>query len=77
MQIDGNRRTLNAIERSQRLPPLETTHRIADTLDSELDDVFRYESELTVNDDEEPERWKSDDVSRVTTSAKRCSDAAL
>ena len=49
-------------------------------LDCSLDDVFHYESEFPTNDDDgrmtivvrfddEPEWWKSDDVSRVTTSA--------
>ena len=79
-QIDISRQTLNAIERGQRLPSLEIAHRIADALDRNLDDVFHYESEHPVNDDEgtmtvivrmddDPEWWKSDDVSRVTTSA--------
>lgn len=80
-QIDVSRQTLNAIERGQRLPSLEVAHRIADALDRSLDDVFHYESELAANDDDDgrmtiivcfdndPEWWKSDDVSRVTTSA--------
>jgi len=87
-QIHVSRQTLNAIERGQRLPSLEMAHRIADALDRSLDDVFHYGSEFPTNDDDgrttiivcfddEPEWWKSDDVSRVTTRAKRCSDPAL
>ena len=79
-QIDVSRQTLNAIERGRRLPSLEVAHRIADALDCSLDDVFHYESEFPTNDDDgrmtivvrfddEPEWWKSDDVSRVTTRA--------
>lgn len=80
-QIDVSRQTLNAIECGQRLPSLEIAHRIADALDRSLDDVFHYESEFPVKDDDdgtmtvivrmddEPEWWKSDDVSRVTTRA--------
>lgn len=80
-EIDVSRQTLNAIERGQRVPSLEVAHRIADALECSLDDVFRYESELPVQDeddgtvtvivrmDDEPEWWKSDDVSRVTTRA--------
>jgi putative transcriptional regulator len=87
-QIDVSRQALNDIERGQRLPSLEVAHRIADALDRSLDDVFHYESELPTEDDDDgqmtiivyidddPEWWKSDDVSHVTTSAKRCSDAA-
>ena len=60
------------------MPSLEVAHHISDALDCGLDDVFRYESELPANDDDdailavklrfddEPEWWKSDDVSRVT-----------
>jgi len=72
------KRTLNAIERGQRLPSPEIAHRIAAALNCSLDDVFRYESEFPADDDcvltvivrikDEPEWWKSDDVSRVTTS---------
>lgn len=63
-------------------------HRIADAPNCSLDEVFHYESEfpaendndgtmmVIVRMDDEPEWWKSDEVSRVTTSAKRCSDAA-
>ncbi len=80
-EIDVSRQTLNGIERGQRMPSLEVAHRIADALSCGLDDVFRYESELPVQDgddgtmtvivrmDDEPEWWKSDDVSRVTTRA--------
>ena len=80
-QIEVSRQTLNAIERGQRVPSLEVAHRIADALDCDLDDVFHYESELPANDDDdgtmtfivqmddEPEWWKSDNVSRVTTKA--------
>lgn len=80
-QIDVSRQTLNAIERGQRMPSLEVANRIADALDCSLDDVFRYESEFPVKDDDDgtmtvivrmddhPEWWKSDDVSRVTTRA--------
>ena len=81
MQIEISRQTLNAIERGQRVPSLEVAYRIADALECSLDDVFRYESELPANDDDDgqytiivcldddPEWWKSDDVSRVTTRA--------
>ncbi len=89
-QIDVSRRTLAAIEGRQRVQSLEVAHRIADAPDCNLDNVFHYESELPameeekndggmtviVRTDDEPEWWKFDDVSRVTTSAKRCSDAA-
>jgi len=80
-QIDVSRQTLNAVERGQRLPSLEVAHRIADALECDLDDVFHYESELPATDDDDgqiaiivcidddPEWWKSDDVSRVTTRA--------
>ena len=80
-QIDISRQTLNAIERGQRLPSLEIAHRIADALECTLDDVFHYESEfpedndddgtltVTVRSDDEPEWWKFDDISRVTTRA--------
>lgn len=80
-QIDVSRQTLNAIERGQRLPSLEIAHRIADELNCRLNDVFHYESEFPANDDndglmtitirigDEPEWWKADDVSRVTTRA--------
>ena len=53
-------------------------HRRIDDFQGRLDDVFRYESEFPADDDcvltvivrikDEPEWWKSDDVSRVTTS---------
>lgn len=78
-QIDVSRQTLNAIERGQRVPSLEVAHRVAGALDCTLDDVFHYESEfpayddgdgiltVTVRIDGEPEWWKSEDVSRVTT----------
>jgi putative transcriptional regulator len=80
-KIDVSRQTLNAIERGQRLPSLEVAHRIADELECDLDDVFHYESEFPAKDDDDgrytiivcldhdPEWWKSDDVSRVTTRA--------
>tara|TARA_R110000782_G_scaffold87287_1_gene169115 strand:- start:242 stop:556 length:315 start_codon:yes stop_codon:yes gene_type:complete len=80
-QIDISRQTLNAIERGHRLPSLEVAHRIAYALECTLDDVFHYESEFPVKDDgdgtmtvivrmdDDPEWWKSDDVSRVTTRA--------
>ena len=80
-EIDIGRQTLNAIEHGQRLPSLEVAHRIADALNCDLDDVFRYESEFPAKDDDDdrytiivclehdPEWWKSDDVSRVTTRA--------
>ena len=79
-QIDVSRQTLNAVERGQRMPSLEIAHRIADALDCNLDDVFRYESEfpakgddgrltIIVSFDDEGDWWKSDDVSRVTTRA--------
>lgn len=80
-QIDVSRQTLNAIERGQRLPSLEVAHRIADALECGLDDVFHYESEFPAKDDDDgtmtvivsigddPEWWKSDEVSRVTTRA--------
>ena len=80
-QVDISRQTLNAIERGQRLPSLEIAHRIADALDRGLGDVFHYESEFPANNDDDgrmtiavcldddPEWWKSDDVSRVTTRA--------
>jgi putative transcriptional regulator len=82
-QIDISRQTLNAIERGQRVPSLEFAHRIADALKCNLDDVFHFESELPAMDededdqvmtvivclDDDPEWWKSDDVSRVTTRA--------
>ena len=80
-QIDVSRQTLNAMESGQRVPSLEVAHRIADALECSLDDVFRYESEfpadddndgiltVTVRFDDDPEWWKSDDVSRVTTRA--------
>ena len=80
-QIDVSRQTLNAIERGQRMPSLEVAHRIADALECSLDDVFHYDSELpadeddkgiltvTVRIDDDPEWWKSGDVSRVTTRA--------
>ena len=80
-EIDISRQTLHAIERGQRLPSLEIAHRIADVLNCALDDVFHYESELPMQDeddgtmtvivrlDDDPEWWKSDDVSRVTTRA--------
>ena len=78
-EIDVSRQTLNAIERGQRLPSLEVAHRIADALECDLDDVFRYESEFPAKDDDDGqytitvcldhEWWKSDDVSRVTTRA--------
>ena len=80
-QIDISRQTLNAIERGQRVPSLEVAYRIADALECDLDDVFRYESEFPAKDDDDgrytitvcldhdPEWWKSDDVSRVTTRA--------
>lgn len=81
--IDISRQTLNAIERGQRLPSLEVAHRIADALECDLDDVFHYESEFPAEDDDDgvrrmsfivcldhdPEWWKSEDVSRVTTRA--------
>lgn len=63
------------------MPSLEVTHRIADALECNLDDVFHYKSELPMQDeddgtmtvnvrlDDDPEWWKSDDVSRVTTRA--------
>jgi len=72
---------LNAIERGQCMPSLEIAHRIANALDCSLDDVFLCESEspanndgdgqiaITVRTDDEPEWWRSDDVSRVTTRA--------
>ena len=87
-QIDISRQTLHAIERGQRVPSLEVAHRIVEALECDLGDVFRYESELPAKDDDDgrfsiivcpdhdPEWWKSDDVSRVTTRAWRCSDAA-
>jgi putative transcriptional regulator len=80
-QSDISRQTVNAIERGQRMPSLEVAHRIADALSCSLEDVFHYESERPVKDDDdgtmtvivsmddEPEWWKSDDVSRVTTRA--------
>lgn len=80
-QIDVSRQTLNAIERGQRLPSLEVAHRIADELECDLNDVFHYESEFPVKDDDDgtmtvivrttgdSEWWKSDDVGRVTTRA--------
>ena len=80
-QIEVSRQTLNAIESAQRLPSLEVAHRIADALDRSLDDVFHYESEFPAKDDDDgtmtvivrmdddPEWWKSDNVSRVTTRA--------
>ena len=70
-----------AIERGQRLPSLEVAHRIADALGRDLDDVFHYEPEIPgietddksvtiiVWVDDEPDWWKSDNVSRVTTRA--------
>tara|TARA_R110002096_G_scaffold123816_6_gene267751 strand:+ start:12535 stop:12849 length:315 start_codon:yes stop_codon:yes gene_type:complete len=80
-EVGISRQTLIAIEGGQRLPSLEVAHRIADALDRDLDDVFRYESEIaaaTDDDsaweivfylDDDPEWWKSEDVSRVTTRA--------
>lgn len=80
-QILVSRQTLNAIERGQRLPSLEVAYRIADVLNRDLNDVFHYESELPADEKEDgtltvtvrwgddPEWWKSDDVSRVTTRA--------
>ena len=80
-EIGISRQTLIAIERGQRLPSLEVAHRIADALDRNLDDVFRYESEIRAETDEDtvweivfyldddPEWWKSEDVGRVTTRA--------
>lgn len=82
-EIDVSRRTLNAIERGQRVPSLEVAYRIAEALECDLDDVFRYESEFPAKDDDDgvgrmsfivcldhdPEWWKSGDVSRVTTRA--------
>jgi putative transcriptional regulator len=80
-QVGISRQTLNAIERGQRIPSLEVAHRIADALNCRMDDVFHYETELPVDDDndsiltvtvridDELEWWKSDDVSRVTTRA--------
>lgn len=82
-EIEVSRQTLNAIERGQRVPSLEVAYRIADALECDLDDVFRYESEFPAKDnddgvrrmsfivclDHDPEWWKSDDVSRVTTRA--------
>lgn len=88
-RFDISRQRLNAIERGQRLPSLEIAHRIADSLECVLDNVLRYESEFpaAVDDDgryaiivcldDDREWWKSNYVSRVTTRAKRCSDAAL
>ena len=76
-----SRQTLIAIERGQRLPSLEVAHRLADALDRDLVDVFHYESEISgietddesvtivVWVDDDPEWWKSDNVSRVTTRA--------
>jgi DNA-binding XRE family transcriptional regulator len=52
--IDASRQTLNAIARGQRLPSLETAHRIADALNCTLDGVFRYESEFPAKDDGRP-----------------------
>ena len=80
-QIDISRQTLHVIERGQRVPSLEIAHRIAEALECDLGDVFRYESELPAKDDEDgrftvivcldhdPEWWKSEEVSRVTTRA--------
>ena len=87
-QVDISRQPLNAIERGQRLPSLEIAHRLGDALNRNLDDVFHYESEFPADDDDDgtmtvivrvdddPEWRKSENVSRVTTKAKRCSDAA-
>ena len=77
-EIEVSRQTLNAIERGQRVPSLEVAYRIAD-------DVFRYESEFPAKDDvdddgvrrmsfivcldHDPEWWKREGVSRVTTRA--------
>lgn len=80
-KIDVSRQTLDAIEPGQSLPSPGVAHRIADALDRGLDDVFHYESEFPAKDgddgrytitvclDHDPEWWKSDDVSRVTTRA--------
>ena len=51
-QIDVSRQTLNAIEGGQRVPSLEVAHRVADALNCDLDDVFRYESEFPADDDD-------------------------
>lgn len=80
-QIKVSRQTLNAIECGQRLPSLEIAHRIAVALDCEPDDVFHDELELPADNDDgtltvivrlddDPEWWKSADVSRVTTSPR-------
>ena len=83
-EIEVSRQTLNAIERGQRVPSLEVACRIAGALECGLDDVFRYESEFPAKDedddgvrrmsfivclDHDPEWWKREDVSRVTTRA--------
>ena len=80
-EIGISRQTLHAIECGQRLPSLEVAHRIAGALDRSLDDVFHYESEFPVEDDDDGQLtvtfsfcdgtdwWESDDVSRVTTRA--------
>lgn len=84
-EIEVSRQTLNAIERGQRVPSLEVAYRIADALECGLDDVFRYESEFPAKDDvdddgvrrmsfivcldHDPEWWKREGVSRVTTRA--------
>ncbi len=84
-EVHISRQTLNAIERGQRVPSLEVAYRIAEALECDLDDVFRYESEFPAKDDfdddcvrrlsirvcldHDPEWWKREDVSRVTTRA--------
>jgi putative transcriptional regulator len=84
-EIEVSRQTLNAVERGRRVPSLEVAYRIAVALECDLDDVFHYESEYPAKDDgdddgvrrmsirvcldHDPEWWKSDDVSRVTTRA--------
>ena len=87
-QIDVSRQTLHAIERGQRLPSLEVAHRIADALGVDLDSVFHYEPSIPSEDggddrlivsirfEDGTPWWEAEDVCRVTTSAKRCSDAA-
>lgn len=80
-KIQVSRQTLNAIERGQRMPSLEVAYRIVNALDRNLHEVFHYESELPAEDKregtltviarwgEDPEWWKADYVSRVTTRA--------
>ncbi len=39
------------------MPSLEVAHRIADALSCSLDDVFRYASELPVQDEDDEPVW--------------------